>query len=54
MSTATETRVPCSKDTRRQLKAAKRGGESYDVLLRKMIKQYDPDEATGERLRNAG
>lgn len=45
MSTATETRVPCSKDTRERLQAAKRGGDSYDRLFRKMLEQYDPEKA---------
>lgn len=46
MSKATETRVPCSKDTREQLRACKRGGESFNDLLQKMVAQYNPDEST--------
>lgn len=47
---ATETRIPCSRKTRRLLKAQKRGGESYDTLLQKMVEQYEPDDtgATGK------
>lgn len=30
------------------VKAQKRGGESYDSLLRKMVEQYDPEEAPAE------
>jgi hypothetical protein len=45
MSKATETRVPCSQDTKRLLIAQKRGGDTYDGLFRKMIEQYDPSEA---------
>lgn len=45
MSTATESRVPLSNERRRELKALKRGGESYNQLIGKMIEQYDPDEA---------
>jgi hypothetical protein len=45
MSKATETRVPCSKDTRERLWNAKRGGESFDVLFQKMLEQYDPEDA---------
>ena len=41
----TDTRIPLSKHRRRQLKALKRGDETYDELLEKMIEQYDPDEA---------
>lgn len=37
-----ETRVPCSRATREQLKSAKRGGETYDELFREMLEQYDP------------
>lgn len=40
------TRLPCTKETRdRVLRPLKRGGETYDDLLRKMAEQYDPDEA---------
>lgn len=42
----TDTRIPLSKDRRKQLKALKRGDETYDELLEKMIDQYDPDEAS--------
>lgn len=45
MTKATETRIPCSQRTRRLVKAQKRGGESYDELLRKMAKQYEPMQA---------
>jgi glucan phosphoethanolaminetransferase (alkaline phosphatase superfamily) len=30
--------------TRDRLRAQKRGGETYDELLLKMLEQYDPDE----------
>jgi hypothetical protein len=46
MSRAAETRLPCSRETRRIVKSQKRGGESYDTLLRKMAEQYDPETAT--------
>lgn len=45
MSNASESRVPLSKDTRYRLKNVKRSGETYDSLFRKMLNQYDPDEA---------
>lgn len=35
-------RIPVSNETRELVKAQKRGGESYDDLLRKMAEQYDP------------
>lgn len=46
MTKATESRIPCSRNTRQLVKAQKRGGESYDELLRKMAQEYDPDEST--------
>lgn len=44
----TDTRIPLSKDRRDQLISLKRGDETYDELLEKMIRQYDPDEAHRE------
>jgi len=47
MSTnATESRIPCSRKTRKLVAAQKRGGENYDSVLRKMAAQYDPEAAT--------
>jgi len=44
MSATDLTRVPCRPDTRDEiLRPLKRGGESYDDLLRNMAEQYDPD-----------
>ena len=51
MADAQQSRIPCSRETRRLVKSQKRGGERYEELLQKMVKQYDPDEAaahTGE------
>ena len=45
MSKAHETRIACSRKTRQLVKSHKRGGESYDSLLRKMVEQYDPEKA---------
>jgi hypothetical protein len=45
MSQAHESRIPCSRETRRLVKQRKRGGENYDSLLRKMVEQYDPEKA---------
>lgn len=48
MSEASETGIPCSRETRDEgLRPLKRGGESFDDLLRKLADQYDPDAVTG-------
>jgi len=45
MKDRSETRVPCSVETREEyIKPQKRAGETYDELLRKMAKQYDPEQ----------
>jgi len=44
MTKSTAARIPCSKETRRLLKSQKRGGESYDKLLQKMVQQYNPNK----------
>lgn len=46
MSKAHESRIPCSRHTRELVAAQKRGGENYDSVLRKMVKQYDPERGT--------
>jgi hypothetical protein len=51
MSQAAETRVPCSVDTRERLRAAKRGGQTFDELFQTMLDQYDPDAAENVRHR---
>jgi hypothetical protein len=39
------TSVPCSRETvEKHLRPLKRGGETYDQLLKKMADQYDPEE----------
>lgn len=43
-SNVSETRVPCSRETRELLRSAKRGGETYDELFRVLLEQYDPDD----------
>ena len=40
--------IYCSTDTRDEICALKRGGETYDELLRRMSKQYDPEAGRGE------
>ena len=39
----TDARIAIDSETRERLRDQKRGGETYDRLLRKMIRQYDPD-----------
>jgi hypothetical protein len=39
----TDARIAVSAETRDLVKAQKRGGETYDELLRKMAKEYDPE-----------
>lgn len=34
--------IYCSTDTRNRVRRLKRGGETYDELLRRMAHQYDP------------
>lgn len=38
--------ITVSPDTRDLVRSQKRGGETYDSLLRKMVAQYDPVEGT--------
>jgi len=45
MSNASESRIPCSRETRQLVKSQKRAGERYEDLLRKMVDQYDPSTA---------
>jgi predicted CopG family antitoxin len=35
------TTIPVQDDTREQIKALKRGGESYDELLTRMLEQHN-------------
>lgn len=45
MATNPDTRLYCTRETRDEiLKPLKRGGESYDELLRAMAEQYNPDK----------
>lgn len=43
MPDASETRVPCSTETRDRLRGKKQGGMTYDELFQQMMEQYDPD-----------
>lgn len=45
-TTRSSTRLPVSPATRDLVKAQKRQGETYDHLLREMVDQYDPKEAS--------
>lgn len=40
---ATKTSIPISSDTLEFARSRKRGGETWDALLRKMAEQYDPE-----------
>jgi predicted CopG family antitoxin len=39
-----ETTIGVSNETYELVKSCKRGGESFDTLLRKMAKDYEPEE----------
>jgi hypothetical protein len=41
----TGARIAVSTDTRDRIRSKKRGGETYDQLLRKMVRQYEPGES---------
>lgn len=41
----TDARIAVSSETRDLVRSQKRAGETYDELLRKMVEQYDPEEA---------
>jgi len=41
-SQATESRIAVSEPTRKLVRNQKRGGETFDSVLRKMADQYDP------------
>ncbi len=38
-------RIPCSEDTRNLVRSLKRGGESYDDLLRVLVDESDRQPA---------
>jgi hypothetical protein len=54
MAKTFDSRIPCTTETRKLVKAQKRGGESYDDLLQKMVEQYDPEEAHENPLSDVG
>lgn len=39
-----DTRIAISSETRKLVRDLKRGGETYDQVLRKMVSQYDPED----------
>lgn len=41
---ATKTSIPISPETRDLARSRKRGGDTWDELLRKMLEQYDPTD----------
>ena len=44
-----ETTVPVSRDTLKEILSLKRGGISYDDLHSKMAANYDPDGLEGDK-----
>lgn len=38
-------RIPVDSGLRDRIRAVKRGGDTYNDVLQKMVDQYDPDEA---------
>lgn len=40
------TSIPVTPNTRDQVRRLKRGGETWDELVRRMADQYDPDPET--------
>jgi hypothetical protein len=48
MANKKDARIPCSTETRELVKAQKRGGQSYDQLLQRMVEQYNPEGAATE------
>lgn len=45
MPNSLSARIPCTSETRDLVRAQKRDGESYDILLQKMVDQYNPEKA---------
>ncbi|WP_256298913.1 hypothetical protein [Haloarchaeobius salinus] len=43
-----DARIAVSSETRKLVRNQKRGGETYDQVLRKMVSQYDPDATSRE------
>lgn len=43
-----DARIAVSSETRKLVRNQKRGGETYDQLLRKMLSQYDPEATSRE------
>lgn len=37
--------IYCSQETKERIRNLKRGGETFDALLKRMAEQYDPSEA---------
>ena len=44
----TDARIAVSSETRKMVRDQKRGGETYDQVLRKMLSQYDPEATNRE------
>lgn len=48
MTKTSESRIPCSRKTLELVKAQKRGGMTYDTLLKQMVEQYEPTDPQHE------
>jgi len=46
--------IYCSVATRNRIRSLKRGGETYDDLLRRLVDQYDPTAARGQEVPDDG
>jgi hypothetical protein len=44
-----KTFLPCREDTLQAVRSCKRGGETYDSLLKRMASQYEPPERDRSR-----
>jgi len=43
VSKTVDTQIPVSSEMRDRLRGAKQGGERYEDLLQRLLKEYDPD-----------
>lgn len=44
----------CSRETREAVRDLKRGGETFDTLLWRMVEHYDPDAADNQEDADGG
>jgi hypothetical protein len=50
----TDARIAVATETRDLVRSKKRGGETYDQLLRKMADQYEPTEESDDTAEEPG